>query len=46
MRLDRMYASAALLEAARDRDDLRVVREADPVAFEDGQFVAPTPHQG
>ncbi|MFC7019096.1 MULTISPECIES: DUF362 domain-containing protein [Haloarcula] len=46
MRLDRMYASTALLEAARDRDDLRVVREAAPVAFEDGQFAAPTPHQG
>ncbi|MFC6865123.1 DUF362 domain-containing protein [Halomicroarcula sp. GCM10025817] len=46
MRLDRMYASTALLEAARDRDDLRVVGEAEPIAFEDGQFAAPTPHQG
>ncbi|MFC7250372.1 DUF362 domain-containing protein [Halomicroarcula sp. GCM10025324] len=46
MRLDRMYASPALLDAARTRDDLRVVREAEPIAFEDGQFAAPTPHQG
>jgi hypothetical protein len=44
MRLERLYASAALVEEARDRDDLRVVREPEPVAFDDeGQFVAPSP---
>jgi hypothetical protein len=44
MRLERLYASAALVEEARDRDDLHVVREPEPVAFDDeGQFVAPSP---
>jgi hypothetical protein len=33
-------ASEALLEEARDREDLDVVREATPIAFEDGQFAA------
>ncbi|MFB6251769.1 MAG: DUF362 domain-containing protein [Halobellus sp.] len=45
MRLDRMYASPALLAEARERDDLRVAAEATPIEFEDGQFVAPTPHE-
>lgn len=39
MRLGRIAASAPLIEEARERDDLRVVEEATPVAFEDGQFV-------
>jgi len=44
MRLERLYASAALVEEARDRDDLRVVREPEPMEFDaDGGFVAPTP---
>jgi len=45
MRLDRLYASTALVEAARERDDLRVVAEPSPIEFDDGQFVAPTPHE-
>jgi hypothetical protein len=38
LHLQRIEASPALLEAARDREDLRVVAEAEPVEFEDGQF--------
>ncbi|WP_135822156.1 DUF362 domain-containing protein [Halostella litorea] len=41
MHLHRLYASAALVEAARDRDDLRVVEEPSPIEFDDGQFAAP-----
>jgi hypothetical protein len=44
MRLERLYASPALLEAARTRDDLRVVEESSPIGFEDGDFAAPSPH--
>ncbi|GGC65989.1 DUF362 domain-containing protein [Haloferax sulfurifontis] len=42
MHLHRLYASPALVEEARDRDDLRVVEEPSPIAFEDGQFAAPS----
>jgi hypothetical protein len=45
MRLHRSYASQALVEEARERDDLRVVREPEPVAFDDGEFASPTPHE-
>ncbi|MFB6156820.1 MAG: DUF362 domain-containing protein [Haloferacaceae archaeon] len=44
MRLERCYASASLVEAARDRDDLQVVEEPEPVAFDEGgDLAAPTP---
>jgi hypothetical protein len=43
MRLGQLYASPALVEEARDRDDLAVVAEPDPIEFDDGQFVAPSP---
>jgi len=44
MRLERCYASAPLVEKARERDDLRVVEEPDEIAFdEDGRFAAPSP---
>jgi hypothetical protein len=43
MHLGRVYASRALVEAARERDDLRVVAEPTPVAFDDGQFATPSP---
>jgi len=44
MRLERCYASAPLVEAARERDDLRVVAEPTAVEFDaDGDFVAPSP---
>lgn len=43
MRLKRFYASEALIEEATERDDLRVVRESEPIAFEDGSFVDPSP---
>ena len=44
MRLERLYASTALIAEARGRDDLRVVREPEPIEFDaDGGFVAPTP---
>ncbi|WP_137290582.1 DUF362 domain-containing protein [Natronorubrum halophilum] len=45
MHLQRLYASAALVEEARDRDDLRVVEEPSPIAFESGDFAAPSPHE-
>ncbi len=38
MRLGRFAASPALIAEARERDDLRVVREPEPIDFEDGQF--------
>ena len=43
MRLDRLYASEALVEAARERDGLRVVEEPQPIEFDAGEFAAPTP---
>jgi hypothetical protein len=43
MRLERLYASPPLVAEARERDDLRVVREPEPVAFEGGAFTAPSP---
>jgi hypothetical protein len=47
MRLQRVYASEPLIEAARDRDDLRVVADPDELAFDDdGNFVAPSPDDG
>ena len=45
MRLERLYASTALVEEAREREDLRVVAEPAPIEFEDGRFAAPTPHE-
>ncbi len=44
MRLKQCYASTALVEAARERADLRVVSDPAPVEFDDeGAFVAPSP---
>ena len=45
MRLDRLYASPALVEEARDRTDLRVVAEPTPIEFDGGALAAPTPHE-
>ena len=45
MRLDRPYTSPALVEAAREREDLRVLAEPSPIRFDDGEFAAPTPHE-
>ena len=45
MHLQRLYASSALVEEARDRDDLRVLEEPTPVRFESGTFAAPSPHE-
>jgi len=43
-RLGRLYASTALVEDARDRDDLRVLAEPEPIEFDGaGEFVAPSP---
>lgn len=44
MHLGRFYASQALVEEARERDELRVVDEPEPIEFENGQFVAAPPH--
>jgi hypothetical protein len=44
MRLERCHASEPLLEAARDRDDLRVVEAAENITFDDnGEFTAGSP---
>lgn len=44
MRLKRVYASPALIEAAREREDLKVVEEPTPIEFDaSGDFVAPSP---
>lgn len=43
MHLERLYASEALVEEARERDDLRVVVEPEPIELEDGDLVAPSP---
>jgi hypothetical protein len=44
MRLERCYASAPLIEAARERDDLRVVAEPSEVEFDEGgEFLEPSP---
>jgi len=43
MHLQRLYASPTLVAEAREREDLRVLREPEPIAFEDGNFVAPPP---
>ncbi|WP_049903787.1 hypothetical protein [Halococcus agarilyticus] len=45
MRLQRLYASTALVEEARDRDDLRVLEEPSPIRFESGAFTAPSPYE-
>lgn len=45
MRLDRPYTSPALVEAAREREDLQVIAEPSPIRFDDGEFAAPTPHE-
>jgi len=45
MHLERLYASTALVEEARERDDLRVVREPSPVRFDASAFAAPSPHE-
>ncbi|WP_224450338.1 DUF362 domain-containing protein [Haloprofundus salilacus] len=45
MHLQRLYASTALIEEARERDDLRVVEDPSPIDFESGDFAAPSPHQ-
>jgi len=39
MRLRRVQVSEALLEKARDRKDLAVVSEPEPIRFSEGQFV-------
>jgi hypothetical protein len=42
MHLHRFYASGALVDAARERDDLRVVADPSPVAFDGGSFADPS----
>ena len=43
MRLKRFHASTALIEEARERDDLRVVEDPSPIEFRNGELVAPSP---
>ena len=42
MHLHRLYASRALVERARERDDLRVLEEPTPIEFTDGEFASPS----
>ncbi|MFC7192222.1 DUF362 domain-containing protein [Halocatena marina] len=42
MHLHQLYASPALVAEARERDDLRVVEEPQPIEFENGQFAKPS----
>lgn len=43
MHLHRCYASTALVDEARERDDLQVLCEPEPISFTDGEFDAQTP---
>jgi len=43
--LQRLYASTALVEEARAREDLSVLEEPSPIEFDDGAFTAPPPHE-
>jgi hypothetical protein len=43
MQVGRVYASPVLCAAARDREDLRVIREPAPMRFEAGQLIDPPP---
>ncbi|WP_227357171.1 DUF362 domain-containing protein [Haladaptatus salinisoli] len=43
MHLGRFYASQALVEEAKERDDLRVIADPEPIEFDDGQFTAASP---
>jgi hypothetical protein len=43
MHLERMYASAALVERAREREDLRVIDDPEPLSFEAGRLAAVPP---
>ena len=45
MHLRRLYASSALVAEARERDDLRVVEEPEPITFESGNFATQSPHE-
>ena len=45
MHLQRLYASTALVEEAKERDDLRVVEAPRPIRFEAGDFAAPSPFE-
>jgi hypothetical protein len=42
MHLNQMYASSSLIEEARNRADLEIVREPEAITFESGQFAAPS----
>jgi hypothetical protein len=43
--LERLYASTALVERARERADLRVIEEPTPVGFKNGSLLAPSPDE-
>jgi hypothetical protein len=43
MHLQRLSASPALVEEAREREGLRVVADPTPIEFDEGSFVAPSP---
>ncbi|MFB6113419.1 MAG: DUF362 domain-containing protein [Halodesulfurarchaeum sp.] len=41
--LERFYASPALVERARNREDLAVREDPSPIEFDEGNFAEPTP---
>ena len=43
MRLEEIHVSEALVEEARERPGLEVVREPEPIGFTDGAFAVPSP---
>lgn len=45
MHLQYLYASRALVEEARNRDDLRVLEEPSPIHFDSGDFAQPSPDE-
>jgi len=46
MRLGRLYVSSPLVEAARERSDLKVLKEPTRIRFADGSFVRASPSTG
>jgi len=46
MRLGRLYVSSPLVEAARERSDLKVLKEPTQIRFADGSFVRASPSTG
>ncbi|WP_254274652.1 DUF362 domain-containing protein [Haloarcula marina] len=44
MHLSRLYASKALIDESRNREDLKIIKEPKPLSFDSGNFTMPTPY--